>query len=103
MSIFISPTIKKKLAEKHNVTEDEIRQCFINVEGEYLRDLREDHATDPPTWWFIAETNRKRKLKVCFMVRKLETPNGAETRIDIKTAFPPDLEDVECYERHGKC
>lgn len=100
--IFISPQIRKKLAEKHQVSEDEIRQCFINMDGNYLRDIREDHQTDPPTWWFVSETNRRRQLKVVFIARKVETPDGQQTRIDIKSAFPPSLEDLECWERHGK-
>ena len=101
MSINISPRVRKKLAERHGVSENEVRQCFTNLDGRYLRDTREEHQTDPPTYWFIAETNRCRKLKVCFMAVKVETADGTKTRIDIKTAFAPDLGDLECWERYG--
>ena len=101
--MLISPRVRKKLAEKHQVTEEEIRQCFLNFEGNYLRDLREDHQTDPPTWWFVSETNRRRKLKVVFIARKVETADGPRTQVEIKTAYPPDLQDIELYERRGQC
>jgi hypothetical protein len=101
--LYISPRIKKKLAEKHQVSEDEIKQCFQNFEGDFIRDTREEHQTEPPTWWFISETNRMRKLKIAFVARKVEDTDGQQTRVDIKSAFPPDLEDIECWERHGKC
>lgn len=101
MPLFISPAVRKKLAAKHNVTEDEIRQCFLNLDGVYLRDRREQHDTDPPTWWFIAETNRCRLLKVAFIARSIETSKGPVTQTEVKTAFPPDAEDIECWKRHG--
>jgi hypothetical protein len=103
MPIVISQRILRKLAEKHRVSEDEIRQCFMNVEGSYLRDTREKHDTDPPTHWFISETNRKRKLKVVFVARKVETPNGAQVRVDIKTAYEPSAEEIDLYLRRGQC
>ena len=103
MPLYISPRVRKKLIEKHDVTEDEVRQCFLNVEGGFLRDTREQHDTNPPTYWFIAETNRRRKLKVLFVVRKLETPNGIQIRTDLKSAFPPDEVEIAIYERRGQC
>jgi hypothetical protein len=103
MPIWISPRIQRKLAERHRVTEDEIRQCFMNIEGDYLRDTREEHGTDPPSYWFISETNRRRKLKIVFVASKIETPNGAQTRIAIKTAYEPAPEELELYDRRGKC
>ena len=48
MSLIISPNGQRKLATKHNVTKDEIEQCFMNHDGRYLRDEREEHATSPP-------------------------------------------------------
>src|SRR5690606_9089337 len=99
--LHISPAIRRKLAEKHNVTEEEIKQCFLNLNGVYLRDRREQHDTDPPTYWFIAETNRCRALKVAFIARRIETSKGSTVLIEIKTAFPPDAQDIECWQRHG--
>jgi len=103
MPISISARVQKKLTEKHHVSEREIHQCFVNLEGEYLRDPREPHETTPPTYWFISETNQRRKLKVVFIPRKIETEDGQKVRIEIKTAFPPDEIEIALYEKHGKC
>lgn len=103
MPLFFSPGILKKLAEKHGVLEVEVRQCFINLEGSYLRDTREQHDTDPPSYWFISETNQRRKLKVVFVARKVDTPTGVQTRVDIKTAYPPAPDEIELYARWGQC
>ena len=47
MSLVISPSVQRKLATKHSVTKDEIEQCFMNHDGRYLIDSREEHATNP--------------------------------------------------------
>jgi hypothetical protein len=104
MAIVISPRIRKKLEEKHGVSEDEIRQCFANVEGGFIRDTREEHQTDPPSHWFVAETNRRRKLKVVFVARKVLAVDGNETvQIEIKTAYDANGEEISIYERLGQC
>jgi uncharacterized DUF497 family protein len=101
MALRFSDDVKKKLAEKHGVSEDEVRQCFENLEGEYVMEKRPEHLTDPPSHWFVAETNKRRLLKVVFIARKIKTESGSETRVDIKTAFPPDTADIELYKRLG--
>lgn len=91
MKFVVPDTIKHKLSEKHNVSEIEIIECFSNVpNGGFLIDTREDHQTDPPTHWFIAETNVGRELCVCFM--QLENRD-----IHIKTAFEPSEERKKIY------
>ncbi len=57
MSLIISARVREKLKQKHRVSEDEIIDCFANINGRYLRDKREQHQTNPPTLWFIAETD----------------------------------------------
>jgi len=79
MKLHISSRIRQKLQEKHTVTEDEIVQCFADSTNKFLEDTREDHKTDPPTRWFIAETNYGRELKVVFV----QHPDGC---VVIKTA-----------------
>jgi hypothetical protein len=37
--------------------------------GNYVEDTREEHRTDPPTKWFVSETDYGRKLKVIFVER----------------------------------
>ena len=86
MALLISPKIRAKLSDKTPpVTEDEIEQCFANCSGGYLEDIREDHKSDPPTQWFVAQTDRGRKLKVVFIQR--------DDDIAIRTAY--DANDVE--------
>lgn len=80
--LVISPAIRKKLDEKHKVQELEIRECFLNYDGKYLEDTREDHLTDPPTLWFIGQTYRGRELKIIFVCR--------DKNIYIKSAYDAD-------------
>ncbi|MBZ0096340.1 MAG: hypothetical protein K8H75_13340 [Sulfuricella sp.] len=94
MAIIISQKIREKLASKHNVTEEEVAQCFANRTGEYLLDSREDHASDPPTLWFISETNYARKLKVVFIFR--------DGNICLRTAFMPNEVELSIYTKYGK-
>jgi hypothetical protein len=96
--IVVSPKVAAKLQEKHGVTPDEVRQCFINREGGFLEDTREEHRTDPPTQWFVAETNKQVRLKIVFIQRQ----TAAGPRIDIRTAYPPNDEEIRIYEKYGK-
>ena len=93
MGLVISPKIKEKLRHKHWVNEEEIVQCFASREGRFLIDTREEHRTDPPTHWFIAETSRGRLLKVVFV------PIGDE--IHIKTAYTPNETEKRIYNKYG--
>ena len=54
-----------------------------------LEDLRENHKTDPTTMWFIAETHKGRKLKVCFV--------QVATEINVKTAYEPNDQELRIY------
>lgn len=94
MALLISTSVQAKLASKSPpVTRAEIEQCFANRTGIYLLDLREDHASDPPTRWFIAETHYGRKLKIVFI------PKGED--IVIRTAYDPNVEEIKIYSKHG--
>lgn len=94
MAIKISQAIKEKLHKKHAVCETEVVQCFENKCGMYLMDEREDHKTDPPTLWFVAETNQGRILKVVFMF--------LDGNIHIKTAYEANKKEIAIYEQKGK-
>ncbi|PDP89785.1 ADP-ribosyl-(dinitrogen reductase) hydrolase [Enterobacter cloacae] len=78
----ISKEIEEKLRTKHQVTNKEVYECLANCKGNLLIDNREQHRTNPPTNWIIAETNRRRELKVCFMI--------IDGDIHIKSAFEPN-------------
>lgn len=93
MAIVITSRIKKKLLEKHNVTEKEVTECFYNRNRTALKDVREDHQTDPPTLWIIANTNHCRELKLLFVVR-----NGD---IVLKTAYEPNQNEIDIYDNHA--
>lgn len=70
MPLIISAKVLAKLSAKvPPVARDEVIQCFANRTGLYLIDDREEHESDPPTQWFIAETDYGRKLKIAFIVR----------------------------------
>ena len=94
LNLVITPSIKHKLEVRHGVTELEVRQCFLNLCGTYLVDDREDHRTDPPTLWFVAETDRGRKLKIIFV--------PVDGNIMLKSAYDASPEVQGIYDRHGK-
>jgi len=92
--IVISDNIQTKLAVKHNVTPSEVSECFANRCGKSLRDTREEHASNPPTLWFISETNYGKKLKIVFIMK------GG--KIYIRTAYPPNEDEIRIYNKLGK-
>lgn len=94
MAIIISSKIAEKLKSKHSVTEEEVDQCFSNRDGVFLTDTREDHRSDPPTLWFIAETDYGRLLKVAFVSR--------DGNIFLRTAYQPNAEEVRIYNKCAK-
>ena len=102
MPIVISTKVRAKLAAKQPpVTQEEIEQCFVTIEGSYLEDEREEHASDPATLWFVAETYYGRKLKVVFIPRGevVFIPRGEE--LVIRTAYQPNPEEMRIYLKHG--
>ena len=90
----ISPGVKAKLLDKiPPVTESEIVESFANRTGKDLIDTREEHATDPPTRWFIAETDFGRSLKIVYLL----TSEG----VIIKTAYDPNIEELRIYKKYS--
>ena len=95
MPLIISAKVREKLAgKKPPVTQIEIEQCFTNRVGKYLLDSREKHDSDPPTRWFIAETDFGRKLKIAFIA----TTDG---NIVIRTAYDPNQDEIRIYKKFG--
>ena len=93
MTLKYSSAVKQKLAEKHGVSLEEVQQCFANREGGLLEDTREDHKTDPPSQWFIAETDYGRRLQVVFILK-----NGD---ILLKTAYGPNQKEDTIYRKYA--
>lgn len=93
-TLIISAKVREKLAGKHPpVTQDEIVQCFANRTGKLLFDQREQHQSDPPTRWFISETDYGRKLKIAFI--------NTDPGIVIRTAYDPNSEETRIYRKYG--
>lgn len=93
-TLITSPDLLHKLQNKHDVTRREIEQCFENRIGNYLEDDREEHRTNPPTLWFVAQTNCDRILKVIFVL--------LDGNIYIKSAYEPSQKVIDIYDNKGK-
>jgi uncharacterized DUF497 family protein len=93
-SIIISSRINVKLDSKHTVEKEDIEQCFDNRCGFNLIDDREEHRTDPPTLWFIAQTRTGRLLKIVFIYK--------DGNCHVKSAYEPNEIEIEIYENEGK-
>ncbi|WP_414165409.1 hypothetical protein ACMGGS_06025 [Superficieibacter sp. BNK-5] len=93
MDIIIHTSIKQKIEERHHVTEKEVEECFLNRDGNFLYDTREKNNTIPPTQWFIAETNKGRALKICFV----QTPSA----LVLKTAYEPNETESHIYQKYA--
>jgi len=92
-NLVISQSIKIKLLEKHFVRRVEVEECFKNRTRGYLQDLRTEHQTDPPTYWFISVTHRGRLLKVVIVVDGI--------KIYLKTAFEPNNQEIAIYDKYA--
>ena len=95
MDFVISPRVREKLLIKHKVTEAQVLQCFANKTGRDLLDNRPEHRTDPPTRWFIAQTDFGIRLKVCYVF------DSTTQVVEIKSAFPPNEEEERIYKKFG--
>lgn len=94
MKVIASLNVQRKLKLKHNVALEEVYECFENRTRGFLEDMRSEHATTPPTMWFVAQTNSERTLKVVFM----EHPNQV---YEIKTAYEPNAEEERIYAKYS--
>ncbi|NBI42188.1 ADP-ribosyl-(dinitrogen reductase) hydrolase [[Haemophilus] felis] len=92
--LHISRSAHQKLLQKHGLTdpETEILEAFSNRTGAFLVDTREEHQSEPPTEWFIVETNRGILLKICFICK--------EDGVHIRTAYSPNAEEIRIYEKY---
>ena len=90
----VTAKIVKKLSQKHHVTLCEVWECFLNRKKGLLEDTRLSHKTEPPTLWFIAETDNCRLLKIVF----IELDNG---NYQLKTAYPPNTVEIKIYEKYA--
>ena len=82
-----------KLTGKHNVSRAEVEQCFSNMTGRLLTDLRAKHKSNPPTLWFLAPTNKGRVLKIVYIQN--------DQFVDLRSAFEPNAIEKGIYSKHG--
>ena len=93
MKFVVTQRILKKLKEKHDVSWEEVEECFLNRQFCFLEDTRLQHKTHPPTLWFISETDDGRKLKIIF----IECENGD---YELKSAYKPNKIEETIYEKN---
>lgn len=91
MEIHVSEAVIRKLKEKHKVNPQEVRECFQNLKTKYAYDTRPEHQTNPPTLWFVAQTNAGRKLKVVFV-------RYSKTEVVLKSAYNANADEIRLYE-----
>ena len=95
LKFVFSPKISTKLAdENHNVSEQEVREAFFNSDGRSLIDPREKHKTNPPTLWFVSETNKGRILKVCYVF-------DGEHTVYVRTAYEATDNIIRIFEKYS--
>ena len=92
-NLIVTDGVKGKLKTKHKVELNEVEQCFHNKDGRLLTDNRDSHKTNPPTFWFIAQTNKGRALKIAY----IQIGMG----IYLKTAYEPNEDEKHIYRLHG--
>ena len=93
--LVLSDRMRKKLSRPdHDVTLKELEECFENREKGFCVDSREDHATNPQTLWFVAMTNKNRRLKIMCVIER-------DGRIFIKSAYPANDNVTRIYERYA--
>lgn len=85
----IDGSVCDKVGEKHNVCLREIGEAFLNRTAPVLKEVRTQHATNPPTWWFLARTDKCRILKIAYMV--------IDGEIVVKTAYEPEAPTISFY------
>lgn len=96
MGLIISERIMAKIAEDDhgNISPKEVQECFDNHCGGFCTDDRESHKTNPPTLWFVSETNQRRKLKITYV------RDGSD--VFLKSAYLATAQVTHIYERYCK-
>lgn len=92
MELVISEKIANKLKNKHGVSRREVLECISNITGKLIEDTAEEHQTVPSSFWFVAETNQGRKLKVVLV------PDPETGNIYLKTAFDANAKYIQFYD-----
>ncbi len=95
MDYLFSDDTLEKLRTKHGVEKHEVIECFDSRSKKALIDDREEHRTDPPTQWFISETDAGRRLKVVFI-------RISASEAVIRTAYEPSEDEERICQQRAK-
>lgn len=97
MALIISPKIEAKIGgdDHDNVTRQEVEECFQNHCSGYCHEQNAEHQDNEglPSLWFVAETNKRRVLKIMFVRR--------DGDIYLKSAYPANQRVRDIFKR--KC
>lgn len=93
MKIIVSDAVLTKLSQKHSVSLQEVKECFLNRLGGLLVDTREEHSSQPQTVWFVATTNKHRVLKVIYI--------SDGKAIYLKSAYDANANIIRIYEKYA--
>lgn len=95
-TLVFAESIKEKLSQKiPPVSVVEVEEAFSQWDGWWVEDDRHEHRSDPPTYWFLAETFDGRLLKV--VIKPLKNSNRAYVR----TAYDADTMEIYVYEKQA--
>lgn len=90
-NLIISAEIETKLREKHQLRRADVEQAFMNRDGNYLIDTRQQNLTDPLTEWFISENDKGQQIKVAFV-----PVNGM---VYLRTAYVANPDEIRIYNK----
>jgi len=93
MAIYISEKVKKKIIDKHSLTLDEVYEAISGRIAGYLEDTREEHKSDPPTYWFIGSTDFGKLIKIVFIYK--------DGSIIIRTAYEANHKELAIYRKYA--
>lgn len=91
MKLTVYPAIVQKLRSKHQVEMHEVEEAFLNRTGRLARELRQVDPKQAPRYWFIADTDGGRRLKVVYALDR-----AAPAPVLI-TAYPPNEREERLY------
>lgn len=93
MAVYISSKVKKKIKDKHGLTLDEVFEAISGRLAGFLEDTREEHKSDPPTYWFIGSTDFGKLVKIAFIFK--------DGTMIIRTAYEANQRELAIYKKYA--